>query len=227
MYMQSICAFCCWLEGKKLTFWVTSEGKESKSCHRLCPAGKIRSSIPVQISSDQNQTTHKHSRCQTQPQSFLLAGLTRCDHRPQSCNYRREKWSELSRSFFPLPFFKSSLSSLLLFPKLNSRFTSGGWDLIRPSIPSVSVGALGIMNTRLRLQPWSDPCLKSTKSQQAMEAEIANYKEGTQVVQLWIKALYVCWDWSLLFLSSFGLLSILYFPLAWIQQITSDLSFSW
>ena len=70
--------------------------------------------------------------------------------------------------------------------------------------PIVSASILGIMNTRLWLEPWSDPCLKSTEqqSQQAMGAKIANYGECQQAAWLRIKALFVWRGWSPLFIWS-------------------------
>lgn len=65
------------------------------------------------------------------------------------------------------------------------------------------------MNTRLWLEPWSDPCLKSTEqqSQQAMGAQIANYGECQQAARLRIKALFVWCGWSPLYSSGHGLSS--------------------
>ena len=63
--------------------------------------------------------------------------------------------------------------------------------------PVLSASLPGIMNTRLLLEPRSDPCLKSTEqqSQQAMRAQITNYGECQQAAQLWIEALFVWRRW--------------------------------
>lgn len=78
------------------------------------------------------------------------------------------------------------------------------------------------MNTRLWLEPWSDPCLKSTEqqSQQAMGAEIASYGECQQAALLRIKALFVWQSWSPLYSSGLGLSSTLFWTLCWTQQIS-------
>lgn len=83
------------------------------------------------------------------------------------------------------------------------------------------------MNTRLWLQPWSDPCLKSTEqqSQQVMGAMIASYGESQQAARLRIKALFVWWAWSPLYSSGRGLSSTPFWTLAWTRQITSDLKY--
>lgn len=162
----------------------------SKCCLLLCPAGQIRFLSPAHSCFDQKQMihTHKHVYSHTFPHYL---------HRQDAIKGPNHVTSERGKN----------VSSQFLCVKQQD--DQRGQRPYHTNCPIVSSSILGIMNTRLWLEPGSDPCLKSTEqqSQQAMGAQIANYGECQQAARHRIKALFVWCGWSPLYSSGHGLSS--------------------
>lgn len=159
-----------------------------------CTAGQIRFLIPAHIRSN---ATHIHISSYIFP--YWLCQYNAITE-PQSYKVQ----TEIQGAFHGI------FVSTAVFVKLNNRLTSGVGAKSRPyhrENPILSGSILGIMNTRLWLEPGSDLCLKSSEqqSQQAIGAQIANYVESQQATQLRIKAVFVWQGWSPLSSSGLGL----------------------